>query len=241
MRARIHDLLHARHPEGLDCTLYGQKIRAHFGDNRCEWKAVLNPRQFDPHERRYIAQALDKPDAVMLDIGANVGIHALSAVRHARADARIVAFEPHPETYRRLAFNLAQSDFKGFAALNVALGAQEGTLNLSQDDLSLSSLANAGDGPAVRVRPLLDCLADLGIDHVDVMKIDVEGYEPQVLQPFLSAAPDALVPGLVIIEALALPGWDYDCIAALRERGLEVVARHGNNAVMKKTIARAGS
>lgn len=218
MRSRIHDILHSHHPEGLDCTLYGQPVRAHFGDNRCEWKAVLiasSIRTSGP-----ISRARSTSPARSCWTSAQMSAFtALSApAPHARTRGSSLS-EPHPETYRRLALDLPLNAFKGFAAVNVALGAVEGTLNLSQDDLSLSSLANAGNGPAVRVRPLLACLAELGIGHVDVMKIDVEGYEPQVLQPFLSAAPDALVPSLVIIEALALPGWTYELHRRTRQEG----------------------
>ncbi len=233
IRGRIHALLQARHPGPMDCELYGQPMRAYLGGNRCEWKAVLNPSQFDPQERGLIAEALDKPKAVLLDIGANVGVHALAAANHVRPDARIIAFEPHPATYGRLAFNLSINPFKGFVAMPVALGAEEGHATMSGDDLSLSTLAIPGEGPRVRVRPLITCLAELGIEHIDVMKIDVEGFEPEVLRPFLAAAPDALVPRMVIIEHFPAYSWDYDCIAALGERGLEVVARYGNNAILK--------
>lgn len=241
MRGRIHTLLKARHPGPLDCTLYGQRMRAYLDGNRCEWKAVLNPGQFDPQERALIARALDKPAAVMLDIGANVGVHALAAAASARPDARIIVFEPHPETFRRLACNLALSDFKGFTAMPFALGAGEGYATMSGDDLSLATLAIPGEGPRVRVRALADCLAELAIDHVDVMKIDVEGYEGEVLRPFLETAPDALVPGLVIIEHFPKNTWEFDCIAALEGRGLKVIARAGNNAILQKADVSASA
>jgi FkbM family methyltransferase len=218
----------------IDYYIFGLPIRCYLDDNRCEWKAFLKPDRFDPQERRMIAHQIDRADAVFLDIGANIGLFTLTAASIARPDARIVAFEPHPVTFERLAFNVKLCGHPGVIALPVALGAQEGQAVLAGDDLSLSSLAVQGDGPVVRVRRLIDCLNELSLDHIDAMKIDVEGYEDQVLECFLADADDGLLPGLVIIEHLDRASWRYDCIKGFEARGLKVVGSAGNNTFLAR-------
>ena len=152
----------------------------------------MRPDKYDPAEREYIRRALDRPGAVFLDIGANVGILTLFAMSQSRSDARLLAFEPHPVTYRRLAFNLAQSPRQGVTAICTALGDQNGLARIAGEDLSLVSLrgAESADAIEVRVRKLGDVLSEEGITHIDVLKIDVEGAEDKVLKSFLDECPD---------------------------------------------------
>jgi hypothetical protein len=91
------------------------------------------------------------------------------------------------------------------------------------------------------MRRLLTGLADLSIDHIDVMKIDVEGYEDQVLGDFTAKAPDALIPELVIIEHLGAQIWKQDCIEMLQKRGLVVAAKVNNNTLLVRPGSRAAA
>jgi FkbM family methyltransferase len=234
-RTLIRNFLRKHHNGPIDGTMFGTPVRCYLDENRCEWKAFLNPALFDPEERALVADVVARPGAVFLDIGANIGVHTLAASRAAAPDARLIAFEPHPVTFGRLAFNLAQCGHKGALALQVALSDKDGYAMLGGEDLSLRSLVGAQDGPQVRTRPLVDCLAELGITRIDAMKIDVEGHEGAVLGPFLEAAPDSLVPKLVIIEHLGTQHWDFDCIAALQSRGMVISHKVGNNTILIRT------
>ncbi|MCC2097946.1 MAG: FkbM family methyltransferase [Hyphomicrobiales bacterium] len=233
-RTKIRDFLRARCDGPVDGKLFGLPVRCYFDENRCEWKAYLKPSMFDPQERAMVARYIAKANAVFLDIGANIGVHSLAASRVGWPDATILAFEPHPVTYGRLAFNVAQCGHPGVQAVQVALSDRDGFAVLGGADLSLRSLALGGDGPQVRTRPLIDVLDDFGIAHIDAMKIDVEGHEDSVLKHFLDAAPDALVPRLVIIEHLGRHVWSFDCIEALQARGMRVAATAGNNTFLTR-------
>ncbi len=228
-RMKIRDFLRARCDGPIDGELFGVPVRCHFDENRCEWKAFLKPSMFDPQERAIVARYIDKADAVFLDIGANIGVHTLAASKAAWPDATILAFEPHPVTYGRLAFNVAQCGHPGVHAVQVALSDRDGFAVLGGEDLSLRSLALGGEGPQVRIRPLIDVLGEHAIFHIDAMKIDVEGHEDSVLKHFLDAAPDSLVPRLVIIEHLGRHVWSFDCIDALISRGMRIAKTAGNN------------
>jgi hypothetical protein len=66
-------------------------------------------------------------------------------------------------------------------------------------------------------------LAKEGVGHIDVMKIDVEGFEAEVLAPFLEHAPDALLPKYIMIEIVARANWKTDVIAMCHARGYHTV------------------
>lgn len=131
------------------------------------------------------AAALAGPRAVFLDVGANVGQHALILSRRV---AQVHAFEPWDKARRRLERNLALN-----AVTNVTVHA----LGLGEHDKDLTfhapASANWGTGsfvPEVNLNrsdgtlPVLrgdTALAQRGIGRVDLIKIDTEGFEIKVL------------------------------------------------------------
>ena len=223
------DFILRNHGEIVDSTLYGSPARFYLRGNLCEWKAFVKPKSYDPLERKLVKRAMEKHDAVFIDIGANIGMYSISAAKDARLDARIIAFEPHPITFRRLQFNVKKLPLPLIQLYQVALGDRDGLTQLSTNDLSFSSVLNAGDGEGVPMRRLLTCLSELDVNHIDVLKIDVEGFEDYVLGDFLDNAPSNLIPKTVIIEDLARQNWKRDCIEMFEKRGMKIIGRKNNN------------
>jgi FkbM family methyltransferase len=126
------------------------------------------------------------PGQTVVDIGANVGVFSLWAASRIGPTGRLISAEPHPLSYRYLERNLAP--FAPFARpVQTACGASEGELELHYvpGRLSVSSFEPRPDRTGhVRVPVArLDALAATGgIDHVDLLKIDVEGAEEQVIE-----------------------------------------------------------
>ncbi len=232
-RKLIRKFLIRRAGSPLDSRLWGQPVRVYLEGNRCEWKSFMTPFLTDYHERRQIKAFLQRPNAVFLDIGANFGFLTLYASKVARADATLLAYEPHPTTNRRLQFNVQGCRNPPVRAFQVALGREVGELYFGGNDLSLTSVSVEPTGIVAPARPLLMDLRENGVSHIDVLKIDVEGHEGEVLEPFLSDAPDSLIPRCVIIEDLARgAGWKFDCIEAFERRGLKLAQRAGNNSIL---------
>ncbi len=125
---------------------------------------------------------------VFVDVGAYVGFFSMYAAIKVGREGKVLAFEPNPLAYRVLLRNLKMNSVKNVIALNVALGSREEYRYLSMYDnrpvseTTLIETNRSGKRFRVRVRRLDDVLNDLGIENVRMVKIDVEGWENEVLK-----------------------------------------------------------
>ncbi|HEX5585623.1 FkbM family methyltransferase [Gaiella sp.] len=124
--------------------------------------------------------------SVIVDVGANEGQSAMPFAR-GFGGARVFAFEPVPDTFELLRAH-TESEPR-ITCFDLALGAQEGeaTILLSDSSGHNSLLRSAEPGPGavtVRVTTGDAWAAAHGVDRIDVLKIDTEGYELEVLAGF---------------------------------------------------------
>jgi len=153
----------------------------------------------------------------VVDVGANIGVFALWAASLVGPDGTVVALEPNPLAYQLLEKNLnGLSQARTYA---VACGEDVMALDLhyAEGRLSIGSFYPRQDrtySVRVPVTPLDDVLADLE-GKIDLLKIDVEGYEAPVLRGAtktlarthrlaLEIAGDDLDESRVLIEAAGL-------------------------------------
>jgi FkbM family methyltransferase len=149
--------------------------------------------QFLPHHlasmnllARVADAALPAEGGVVVDVGANLGLSALAMAPRA---ARILAVEASPATAAALRQTLAANAVPHVSAVAVALGAAAGVQAFHDSTHSAGSAlasddALAGDGCTTIEVPVttLDALAmEHALGKIDFIKIDVEGYETEVL------------------------------------------------------------
>ncbi|MBL7954331.1 MAG: FkbM family methyltransferase [Flavobacteriales bacterium] len=129
------------------------------------------------------------PNSRVVDIGGNIGSYALRFAKKATA-GNVVTFEPHPNTFAKLQANLALNKLANLRAINVGIGAEEATHRLHEVVASNSGMnriiTTAAVDPTmpyveVKVLPLSKALSGAGLEKVDLLKIDVEGFEDAVL------------------------------------------------------------
>lgn len=126
-----------------------------------------------------------------LDVGANIGNYTKNVLKF-NPTAKVIGFEPHPITYKKLQKNIVSDNFK---AINAAAGESEGLLSLydyeDRDGSSHASLykdviENIHQGRAiehkVNVIALGDYIESNNIQNVILLKIDTEGNELNVLK-----------------------------------------------------------
>lgn len=125
---------------------------------------------------------------VIFDVGANVG-QTVKRLRPLFPTAQIHAFEPVPSTFAQLQANVRGDPLTQCHPL--ALAERAGTItikiNAKSELNSLSpALRDAADLNATEVALTLDTTAGFcarhGITHIDLLKIDVEGFELAVLE-----------------------------------------------------------
>lgn len=126
-------------------------------------------------------------EGVFMDIGSNIGLHSLFAAcfLHQRGGkGKVYAFEPVPRLRDQLSRSVALNGFDNVIILEFACGNEKKTSTIFHNlgNMGASSLTTALEGSvgtSVQIKRLDDQFG--ARTRVDLIKIDVEGYEPQVL------------------------------------------------------------
>lgn len=123
-----------------------------------------------------------RPGDVVADIGAFIGLYTLAIAQRVGANGRVVAFEPNPESYALLRSHLELNTLTDRVELHqLAVGSEEGVVALTVNRETMAAITQQADRSTVSVRCVrLDAV--WGDRPLDVLKIDVEGYEEQVLR-----------------------------------------------------------
>ncbi len=224
----------------LDVERWRLRMRLHPRDNGCEKNLLFTPQMYEPPEREELAREIARVGArpfVFVDVGANVGLFSLYVAATAPA-ARILAIEPEPGNFARLAFNIAANPGVPITPFPLALGDAEGTVQIvlnarDRGGTRVAADGMPGRGVAVRCRPLLTVVTQAGMTGIDALKIDVEGAEDKVLVPFFRDAPPTLWPRLVVIEDSSAE-WSTDLFALLKAKGYAVSSRSKQNVMLRR-------
>ena len=140
---------------------------------------------YEPHLLRVLGRLL-QPDAVCLDIGANIGVISVFMARHC-IDGVVHAFEPGQETAGYLSTNVEANGLGNVRVHRVGLYDRDGTLVLNYNEHhpggAFISDTEASDGApeSIQVQTLDTWAAHVGLERLDVIKMDVEGAELRVL------------------------------------------------------------
>jgi len=136
---------------------------------------------------RDVVRAIDsrcRPGMTVMDIGANMGAHALRCAKLVGTSGKVYAFEPTTYAFQKLVRNLSLNDFPQARAFRIALSDQSAT---GKQISYRSSWRTDRRDQATSVDTVdfvkLDdwCMAQ-NVDHVDLVKLDVDGYEYPILR-----------------------------------------------------------
>jgi FkbM family methyltransferase len=131
-------------------------------------------------EKKFLASIVQR-DSIVADIGANQGLYALWLARIAR-NGHVYAFEPDPKLFECLEWNVRNNRLKNVSAIRAAASNRSGTVAFVANGL------NRGDNRVTNDRGLAcEQVKAMTIDEIlahsrlDLLKIDVQGFEVEVL------------------------------------------------------------
>jgi FkbM family methyltransferase len=156
-----------------------------------EWNLLFRG-DYEPHLTRLWSRIVP-PGGVAIDAGANIGAHTLSLARMVGARGRVLAFEPNPIVRSALIHNLALNGLEHVTVYDCALGSRAGRSQLRVPSAGTEEWSNMGlaslvaletphDLIDVEIRTLDEVVDALRVDRIDVVKIDVQGYEMETLR-----------------------------------------------------------
>jgi FkbM family methyltransferase len=169
-------------------TSDGFKMHLDLGDE--QQRQIYFSGLYEPRTATLFKRLL-KPSDVVIDGGANIGYYSLLSAKLVGKTGAVHSFEPIPDTFRAFSANVELNRFAQIHASCLALADKAGELQFEVpvDDTSQRSLGWAatqvmlGRGPVVRVQAvsLDDYAQHEGIGHIKLVKLDLEGGEPEAI------------------------------------------------------------
>jgi FkbM family methyltransferase len=164
------------------------------------------------------------PDDVFFDVGANVGSYTMlaSGVRGAKS----IALEPVASTYNILSKNIALNKLEHLTmALNAGAGAAPSTIRFTTNEDTTNHVLSADESTdnAIEV-PVVTVDSLLIHDHPTLIKIDVEGYETEVLSGMVNTLNSSGLKAIIIELNGSGQRYGYD-----EEKIHQLLLSHGFN------------
>ena len=138
----------------------------------------------------YLSQIIKK-NAVCIDIGANVGMYTCKLSSLVDRNGQVLAFEPSPLVFRFLRRNVngGFKKLRNVKIFNLAIGSKQDSVSLiysreknGRISDPLTRIGSEWTGSMSFKMVTLDSMVkELGLQNIDFIKIDVEGYEFNVL------------------------------------------------------------
>jgi FkbM family methyltransferase len=132
-------------------------------------------------EMKFITERLVSTGDLVFDCGAHHGLTTLAFSEMVGETGRVVAFEPHPANIDIIRKNMALNHRTNVVVEGYALGSARGTVCLRDKSNASIAWRPKTEGISVEMVSLDQYAAQRGI-HPTFVKVDVEGYEAEVLR-----------------------------------------------------------
>lgn len=136
----------------------------------------------------YIWRFLDKncislKDKTVIDVGANNGQFTIEFACLVGDAGKVHAFEPQRIVFQQLCGNVFLNGIDNVYAHNLAVGKESGEVFIETPDYYAIENMNLGNVSVGEVGDKIKCIAldDMDFEDVALLKIDVQGFEPNVL------------------------------------------------------------
>lgn len=141
------------------------------------------PETYEPEVWHHLMARL-QPNDVFIDVGAFYGLYAIAVAKRLRSKGEVIAFEPSQENRDYLASHIQLNQVGHRVTIyQEAVSDKDGTVTFALQGSQSSILATEGSEATVMVSvPSVRLDTILANTHLDILKIDVEGFEEQVLR-----------------------------------------------------------
>jgi len=147
---------------------------------------------FGDHERdttKFVSDYLEK-GIICVDIGANIGYYSTLYSKLVGQKGKLISIEPSPINFKYLEKNLQLQKNKNYTLFNCACGNKDGIVKFLLDERAnkcrviqdKDEISYKNSVIEIPVRKLDDIVEETNLKNIDFLKIDVEGYEWNVLQ-----------------------------------------------------------
>lgn len=159
----------------LDRRMFGGVMPLNVGRTQMHQLLYLEGQRFIGE--RFLVQQQLSAGMQVVDVGANIGYYLLLFEQIVGPTGRVLCIEPEPDNLADLRRVIAANDFMNVHVLAAALGASQGSVQLAPGMNGIVTHEGVLTVPLTR----LDDVWRNHMDRVDFVKIDVEGYEGEVL------------------------------------------------------------
>ena len=178
--------------------------------------------------------------ATYFDIGGNSGTFAVPLANVMAPGSIVTVFEPNPVMAAQLQRNIQlNSTSCEIEVHQVALGREvgKGILSLPTGNMgqgSLRDMSTKRGSFRVDIVPLVNFLPEIVENRPFVIKIDVEGFEDEVLIPFFEASVPSHWPDAILMEIVGSDLWKADLLDTLAKCGYEITWQGEENALFTR-------
>ena len=129
-----------------------------------------------------------KSGMIIFDVGANIGDTALRFAKLTGETGQVYSFEPDSVNYKKLRLNIENNSFKNIHTYNIGLGSKnsiEKLYRVNPENKGMNRIMTSENSSSefteINIRTIDDIVNESSIKRVDLLKIDVEGFEFEVL------------------------------------------------------------
>ena len=158
----------------------GRYMYARLGDEDVGGQ-ILKARQYEPHVTKILSGLL-KNGHTFVDIGANIGYFTILAASIVGGNGRVIAVEPNPDNIQLLLASIVKNGYKNVRVLPFAASDRESVFELVVGGSNgyVVDARNPNQHSVYTQSIILDEQLSQ-CPNIDVVKMDVEGHEPNVL------------------------------------------------------------
>lgn len=137
--------------------------------------------EYEPNVWRVLMNEIRKDDT-FVDVGAFIGLYSIAVGSRLGSSGRVIAFEPDEDNFSLLVKNIRLNGLEGIVEVRqAAVSEADGQFWFLKNHSAVGCLCPPGHENGTRVDVVTLDRVFSG-ERIDVLKVDVEGYEEKVLQ-----------------------------------------------------------